>query len=327
LFEAELDVPITPQVERARARDQGQWERLGQAVQIYQEQGLDAAEALLRDSVDWGVREQVLLQDLRSLEWGAERLLSHYQVRYEAERDAVSTLLFARLIEEPSRRAKLLDEAKRRDPKLLQVRVELLALEPFQVGDDMVLRRLLGLLDRDPGLAEGWRLLRELAPRYGRADLACAAADWEPWCPWVDPHVARLDQVRTCLSASRPAAALHKLDEYQLLGLEAVMLRASALAELERAPEAWRLLIEAEVEFGADAMLVFNLGLLARDYLLDEDRARYEFERFLLIAAAEEAAGRTVPMRRVLMAQTWLRQLQAELEPPVGQAEAEESQA
>lgn len=311
LFQIEPECPPLERALAAKAADAPVWERLDAALSIYTDQGLQAAESYLVGAGELGVREEILLQDLRREDWDEERLLRHYDLRYQASRDAISTLLLARITEEVRFRRRLLEEAKEADPDLLQVRVEILANEPFRVGDKTVLHRLVGLLDRDPGLAEGWRLLRELGPRYGAPDLACTAADLEPWSPSEDPTAARLDQVRTCLSAGRARRALAKLDDYQLQGRTADLLRASALAELERAPEAWELLRSMQEARPKDPMITFDLGLLARDYLGQPQRAAQEFERFLELASAAQARGERVDEFRILQAKTWLWQQRA----------------
>lgn len=315
LFQIEPKCPPLERALAAKAAEAPVWERLGEALTVYTDQGLEAAETFLIDSGELGVREEILIQDLRSESWEPERLLRHYDRRYQASRDALSTLLLARITEEVRFRRRLLEEAKEADPDLLQVRVEILANEPFRVGDNAVLHRLVGLLDRDPGLAEAWRLLRELGPRYGAPDLACTAADLEPWCPSEDPLAARLDQVRTCLSAGRARRALTKLDDYGLKGRTADLLRASALAELERAPEAWELLRSMQEAHPDDPMITFDLGLLARDYLGQPERATQEFESFLALASAAQARGERVDEFRILQAKTWLWQQRAEAIP------------
>jgi hypothetical protein len=217
---------------------------------------------------------------------------------------------------------RLLEEAKKRDEKLLQVRVEILANEPFRIGDETVLKRLLHLLEDEPGLAEGWRLLRELGPRYGYPDLACTAAELEPWCPSEDPTAARMDQVRTYLAAGRARVALERLDLFGLESRAALLMRASALAEVGRAPEAWELLRGMQEATPGDPMVSFNLGLLARDYLSEPERARVEFERFLQLVKQARAEGQSVPELRVLQAKTWLRQ-QADGEQALFEADPE----
>ena len=311
LFQIE---PECPPLERALAAKEAEapvWLRLGEALELYTDEGLDAAETYLLESGEIGVREEVLIQDLRREVWTPEAMQRHYDQRYQASRDAVSTLLLARITAEVRFRRRLLEEAKEADPDLLQVRVEILANEPFRVGDKAVLHRLVRLLERDPGLAEGWRLLRELGPRYGAPDLACTAADLEPWSPTEDPTAARLDQVRACLTAGRARRALAKLDEYGLDGRAAKLLRAAALAELERAPEAWELLRSMQDASPRDPMIPFDLGLLARDYLGQPDRAAQEFERFLELAEAAQSRGQRVEEFRILQAKTWLWQRRA----------------
>lgn len=308
LLQSKPEAPSFERAIRAKTADQEQWSVLGETLRVYQSSGLEAAEDFLARQGQLEVREEILVQDLRREHWTEQALLRSYRNRYEASRDALSTLLLARLTEDPAARMRLLEEAKDRDAKLLQVRVEILANEPFRIGDETVLNRLLNLLEDEPGLAEGWRLLRELGPRYGYPGLACTAAELEPWCPSEDPTAARLDQVRTCLAAGRARVALERLDLFGLESREAQLMRASALAEMGRAPEAWELLRGMQEATPGDPMLSFNLGLLARDYLSEPERARIEFERFLQLVTQARAQGQSVPELRVLQAKTWLRQ-------------------
>ena len=315
LLQSKPEAPSLERAVRAKTADQEQWSRLGETLRVYQASGLEAAEDFLAKQGRLEVREEVLVQDLRGEHWTDQALLRSYRNRYEASRDALSALLLARLTDDPDARMRLLEEAKKRDPKLPQVRVEILANEPFRIGDETVLERLLGLLDDEPGLAEGWRLLREVGPRYGYPELACTAAELEPWCPSEDPTAARMDQVRTCLAAGRARAALERLDRFGLESREAQLMRASALAEVGRAPEAWELLRSMQVASPSDPMVSFNLGLLARDYLSEPERARTEFERFLELVAQARAQGQSVPELRVLQAKVWLHEQVVKAEP------------
>jgi tetratricopeptide (TPR) repeat protein len=308
LLQSKPDAPSLERAIRAKTADQEQWSVLGEALRVYQSSGLEAAEDFLAKQGQLEVREEILVQDLRMQHWTEQALLRSYRNRYEASRDALSTLLLARLTEDPDARLRLLEEAKKRDPNLLQVRVEILANEPFRIGDETVLERLLGLLEHEPGLAEGWRLLREVGPRYGYPGLACTAAELEPWCPSEDPTAARMDQVRTYLAAGRARIALERLDLFGLESREAQLMRASALAEVGRAPEAWELLRGMQEASPSDPTVSFNLGLLARDYLSEPEWARTELERFLQLVKQARAQGQSVPELRVLQAKTWLRE-------------------
>jgi hypothetical protein len=322
LLQSKPEAPSLERAIRAKATDQEQWSVLGETLRVYRSSGLEAAEDFLAKQGRLGVREEILVQDLRREHWTEQALMRSYRNRYEASRDALSTLLLARLTEDLSVRMRLLEEAKKRDEKLLQVRVEILANEPFRIGDETVLKRLLHLLEDEPGLAEGWRLLRELGPRYGYPDLACTAAELEPWCPSEDPTAARMDQVRTYLAAGRARVALERLDLFGLESRAALLMRASALAEVGRAPEAWELLRGMQEATPGDPMVSFNLGLLARDYLSEPERARVEFERFLQLVKQARAEGQSVPELRVLQAKTWLRQ-QADGEQALFEADPE----
>ncbi|NQU49032.1 MAG: hypothetical protein HQ519_10330, partial [Planctomycetes bacterium] len=215
LFEQPMQVPELGKIEKARQLQQQQWDRLDAAYQIYQANGLGAAERFL-DLEPANLRSEVLLQDLRSANLSKADLRELYEQRYLADDSGLSAYLLSRVVKVKAERRSLLEIAQRRDPDLLQVRVDLLSLEPYLVGNDEVLTRLLKLLRQDPGLAEGWRLLREIAPLYGRADFACTAADLEPWSKGEPLYEAQLDQVRTYLAANDPTTALQRLQDYGL---------------------------------------------------------------------------------------------------------------
>jgi hypothetical protein len=307
LFQTDLKAPKASEAATAKARDSEQWAQLSEAVQIFQKYGLPQVEGFLSD-LKGTVRNAVLLQDLRALVWTQERLYGHYNERYLLQRDALSTYLLARVTQSLSAKRVLLEEARQKDRKLLQVRVDFLALEPFRVGDDQVLQRLLALLKQDPGLAEGWRLLREIAPRYGRPELARAAADLEPWAANEDPAAAHFDQVRTRLAAGSYQTALDRLDQLALDGREADFLRATALTELGRQKEAW-VLLQSMLEFWPeDPMVHFNLALLARDHFNQPSVAQAELLLYLEFSDRAAARGEKVWYFRRLQAQTWLRE-------------------
>jgi tetratricopeptide (TPR) repeat protein len=306
-FQAEVALPEYPAIAEARQRDRAEWSKLDSAYEIYQTEGLRSMESFLEQSV-LSIRAEILVQDLRSLEWSPKATRDFYERRYLKDQDARSAYLLSRVIPIKAERKSMLDLAKKLDPLLLQARVDRLSLEPYRVGNDAILERLLKLLNQDPGLAEGWRLLREIASVYGKPGLACQAADLEPWSPSEDSTLALLDQVRTCIAAGKPEVALQRLQDFGLQGKESIWLEAAALARMERAQEAWVLLQSMLETWPDDPMIHFNLALLARDYLGKPELAKEELEMFLKLAEKAERSGNAVPYFRLLQARIWLRE-------------------
>ena len=307
LLESEIEPPSLEKAQAVRQKQVTEWQYLDRAYQIYQLQGLPAVEQYLEQDQPT-LRAEVLLQDLRAKHVDAAQLLQRYEDRYLAQDNARSAYLLSRLKRVKSDRKALLEFARKKDGDLLQARVDLLALEPFRVGTQEVLDRLLKLLKQDPGLAEGWRLLREIAPLYGRPDLACLAAELEPWAGFEDPYEAQLDQVRTCLDAGRANAALQRLQDFGLKSKDALFLNAAALTQLERGQEAWVLLQSMQEQWPQDAMIHFNLAIVARDFLGQPQLAAEELEVFLQLAEQPTAEAQAIPYFRKVQAWTWLKE-------------------
>ncbi len=307
LLESEVEPPSLERIEIQRAKSQSEWRLLDSAYQRYQQQGLQAAEQFL-EQAEPTLRSEVLLQDLRLKHVDHNVLLQSYEDRFLARNDGLSAYLLSRLKRVKAERRSLLEIARTKEPEMLQARVDLLALEPFRIGNQEVLDRLIKLLKQDPGLAEGWRLLREIAPLYGRSDLACLAADLEPWSQWEDGYEACLDQVRTCLSNGQPQLALTRLEEAALTSKESLFLKASALAELERGQEAWVLLQSMSERWPLDPMVHFNLAIIARDYMGQPQLAAEELQVFLQLAEQADADATPIPYYRKVQAWTWLKE-------------------
>jgi len=307
LFESEITPPSMEKAQATRQKQQAEWQQLADAYQRYQQSGLAAAEQFLEQGQPT-LREEVLLQDLRVAHTDATSLLKQYEDRFLARDDARSAYLLSRLKRVKAERKSLLEVARKKDAALLQAKVDLLALEPFRVGNQEVLDKLLKLLKQDPGLAEGWRLLRDIAPLYGRGDLACLAADLEPWSVLEGHGEAQLDQVRTCLENGQARVALERLEQFALQGKDALFLKAAALTQLERGQEAWVLLQSMQEQWPQDPMIHFNLAIVARDFMGQPQLAAEELEVFLQLADQPAAGAEQVPYFRKVQAWTWLKE-------------------
>jgi hypothetical protein len=307
LLESEVKPPSMEKAMATRQKQEAEWQHLAAAYQRYQQNGLAAAEQLLEQGQPT-LREEVLLQDLRASHTDAAYLLQHYEDRYLARDDARSAYLLSRLKRVKAERKSLLEVARKKDPDLLQAKVDLLALEPFRVGNHEVLDRLLKLLKQDPGLAEGWRLLRDIGPLYGRNGLACLAADLEPWSTHEGSYEAQLDQVRTRLANGQALMALERLEQFGLQSKEARFFEAAALTQLERGQEAWVLLQSMQEQWPQDPMIHFNLAIVARDFMGQPQLAAEELEVFLQLADEPAVGVEPVPYFRKVQAWTWLKE-------------------
>lgn len=307
LLESDIEAPSLERAVAVRQQQLAEWELLDTALQIHQTRGFGAAEQFLEQGQPT-LRAEVLLQDLRAQNVDPDPLLRRYENRYLARADARSAYLLSRLKRVKAERRSLLEIARKKDPQLLQARVDLLALEPFRIGNQEVLDRLLKLLKQDPGLAEGWRLLRDIAPLYGRPGLACLAADLEPWSRREDGYESQLDQVRSRLANGQALVALQRLERFDLRSKEAQLLKASALAQLERGQEAWVLLQGMQEQWPQDPMVHFNLAIIARDYLGQPQLAAEELVVFLQLADHPAADAPAIPYYRKVQAWTWLKE-------------------
>ena len=235
LFQSEPSPPGLREVEAARTRDAAEWQLLGE---VWMARMRDPAAALgmargLRAQQPDSVRLAVLAQDL-AVEVGGPAIERDFVRRRVEETGApLDRYLLARLTVDREERRVLLEQVVAEDPDLLQAQVALLSLRA-RAGRPEVLETLIRVLRRDPGLAEGWRLLGELAAQYARADLERIAARTEPWSRFEDPARAVLARADAALRAGDPASALEELKALPAKHRQACIARAAALADLGR---------------------------------------------------------------------------------------------
>lgn len=312
LFASRLEAPPPAVVRAARRTEAAEWERLGEAAALYRERGPGALPGLreMAAAAPDFVRLQILVEDVELEQDGREKTWNRYVLRHAREPTALNALLAARAAPDRESMASLARMALARDPGLVQAQVFLMGLSA-RVGDPSVLDELLELLRARPGLAEGWRLLGRLAPVYGRADLAAAAAATEPWSPVEETGRAALLQAVTLLQAGNPGGALRVLEGLPEDSREAALLRARALLEAGRLKAAQDQLERLLAEDPRDAQAHFDLALLAQDYLKDPSLAREHFGTFLRLARE----GIKVPYPRQLQAELWMEALDPDSEP------------
>lgn len=316
LFRSAPELPSLEQVRAARAEQEPQWQRLRAAY-----------DALLLDPLrGWAVVEEMaarapgdarlaaLIQDLRVEQQGEEAVLAQAQARYEEDPSAMNAWLLARRTASKPRRLALVEEVLEQQPGHQQAQVMRLALQAH-AGEPEVLDELIRLLGRQPGLAEGWRLLGELAPLYARPELALRAAETEPWSPYANPRASTIALAEAQLAGGEPERALSALSGLPVDDDTAAVVRAAAHAAAGRPERAQAILAAVIARDPGNAVAHFNLGLLYRDYLPDAALAERHLQAYLDQA---DLPGEQDLLRR-MQAEYWLMQMRGfpEAEPPV----------
>lgn len=306
LFRSAPELPSLEEVRAARAEQEPQWQRLRTAY-----------EAVLLDPLrGWAVVEEMsarapgdarlaaLIQDLRIEQRGEDAVLAEAQARYAEEPSVMNAWLLARRTAAKPRRLELVEEVLREQPGHQQALVMKLALQAH-AGEPEVLDELIRLLRRQPGLAEGWRLLGQLAPLYARPDLALRAAETEPWSPYANPRHSTLALAGALLAGGEPDRALATLSGLPADDDDAALVRAAAHAAAGRPERAQTILTQLLTRDPANAIAHFNLGLLHRDYLPDPALAERHLQAYL-----EQADLPTEQdLLRRMQAEYWLLQL------------------
>lgn len=313
LFQSEPVLPSAAEVLEARTRQEGQWARLERALSWLREDPIGGWARVedLRARFPDDVRLAALVQDLRLEQQGVEAVRRVADRRHAEEPTALNAYLAARVAVDKERQATLVAEALALDPGLEQAEVLKLALEA-RAGQPKTLERLIRLLRRHPGLAEGWRLLGELAALYARPDLALRAEQTEPWSSFDDPLRSRLALAAAEVAGGAPERALELLAALPAENADAAILRAAAHVAAGR-PVAARDLLAAVIDRDPHhAIAHFNLGLLFRDYLNNPAQAQVHLQRYLDTAdlPAEQDLFRRV------QAEFWLAQFRAAASAP-----------
>ncbi len=307
LFTSDPKPPPLVAVEEARLENAADWRILRESLADYLENGAPAldrirAQAAARPRF---FRLAAMLQDLERREEGIAVVRKRYLALQAAQPSPLHAWLAARLAPDRQTAEKLVGEALEGDPDLTPARVLQLGIQA-RAGHTQSLNRLLALLRQHPASAEGWRLLERMAPLNNRPDLALQAAQTEPWDPLEPVRRSRLLQARAALANSQPEEALHFLRDQGPGDREAQLLRAAASTDLGRPQEAYGLLKELAAADPRDAQALFNLGILARDYLDRPKAAARHFRAFLSLADE----GVEVPLFRLIQARTWLEGLE-----------------
>lgn len=308
LFQSEAQLPTLEEVRIAREEQSAQWQRLQDAYEILladPQRGWEAVEAMSARSPG-DSRLAALIQDLR-VEWqGEEAVRATALARYAEDPSAMNAWLLARRTASKLERLRLVEETLDLQPGHQPALVMQLALHAH-AGDPEVLQDLIRLLGRQPGLAEGWRLLGDLAPLYARPDLALRAAETEPWSPYENPRRSSLAWAGALLAAGKPEEAIHALNELPVEDDDAAVLRASAHAAAGRPERARDMLERVVARDPGHAVAHFNLGLLYRDYLPDPKLSELHLQAYLDQADLPSEKD----LLRHTQAEFWLMQLRA----------------
>jgi len=305
LFTSELELPSKVAIQSAREQDSAAWELLETAYEAMQGEpraGLQAVRTL-RDANPDDVRLAMFLQDMEIQYEDRSLVSSRAEAAFAKDETGLHALLLARVVEDPTESYRLLERALSLQPELTQARVYWLAMSA-RAGDPEVLDELAALLMDQPGSAEAWRLLGELAPLFERPDLARAAAQTEPWSKFEASTRAEYTMAVADLSSGDAEKALlgaHALADDLWQGH---LLEAAALAKLGRAQEALEVVESVIADRPNEAAAWFNKGLLLRDYLARGVEAREAFEKFLELNALAGGGD----LMRVMQAELWLRQ-------------------
>lgn len=282
LFQSEPALPTLEEVRAARERQAGQWDRLDRCIEWLKAdpaggwQKIEDLQARFPDDA----RLAILIQDLRMDANGIESVRVMASRRWAEAPTAVNALLAAMVATDRQVQTELIHQALALDSSLEQAALAEIALEA-RAGQSEVLERLIRLLHRYPGLAEGWRLLGELAPLYARPDLALRAEETEPWSRAEPPRRSILALAEAQLASGSPERAIEILTQLAPEDSEAIVIRAAAHAAARRPAEARNLLVGLIHRDPHNAIAHFNLGLLFRDYEPNPAQSAYHLRRYL----------------------------------------------
>lgn len=297
LFQSEPELPTLAEVQAARERQAGQWERLDRCIEWLRQDPVAGWQKIeeLRARFPDDARLALLIQDLRIDADGIESVRALAARRWAESPTSLNALLAAKVATDRAIQAELIHQALALDSGSEQAALAQIALEA-RAGELEVLERLIRLLDRYPGLAEGWRLLGTLAPLYARPDLALRAEETEPWSRTEPPRHALLALAEAELANGAPENALEILKALPAEDAEAVVIRAAAHAAANRPTEARTLLYGLVNRDPQNAIAHFNLGLLFRDYLPNPQMSAHHLQRYLDTAdlAAEQNLFRRI---------------------------------
>ena len=271
LFEPSL--PGIDEVNFAKVAQSDEWELLGECFFLLQEDfeyGRGEVASRIATYPEYP-RLSLLLQDFEMIHLQPEDLFEYYKKLESDQPNALSSLLFARVHSSRDKRIEYAEKSLASDPQFAIAKVFELGTRA-EDGEAYLVDELVTLLDDNPGCAEGWRLLAQLAPLYANSEYAVAAALTEPWV---------LDKDNALYKGSKAVAdkaAVVKLLQVGDLGevhsrllnigdeVFVKLAKASTYARNNNPVEALLLITEViEVE-PDNYVAIFNRALLYRDY-------------------------------------------------------------
>ena len=271
LFEPTL--PSLDEVNLAKVAQSDEWTLLGECFFLLQENFEDGRGEVASKIATYPEypRLSLLLQDFEIKRLQIDDLFEYYRELESEQANALSALLFARVHSDRDKRIEYAEKSLVSDPQFAIAKVFELGTRAEDGEADLV-DELVSLLDDNPGCAEGWRLLAQLAPLYANSDYAVAAALTEPWV--LDKESALYKDSKTVADKDAAVKLLQvgELDKAnsRLLNIDdevfVKLAKASAYARNNNPVEALLLITEV-IEIEPDNHeAIFNRALLYRDY-------------------------------------------------------------
>ena len=277
LFDPSL--PDIDEVNLAKDAQSAEWELLDECYFLLQEdfeEGRSEVALIIATHSEFP-RLSLLLQDFEMMpQHLAGDLVTHYANLEGEQLSALSALLLARVYTDRDKRLEYAELSLSRNPQFAIAKVFELGIRAEDGQADLV-DELVTLLDDNPGCAEGWRLLAQLAPLYANSQYALEAALTEPWV--LDENSVLYRDSKTVADKAAVVKLLQvgELDEVHSRLLSRLLLniddevfvklaRASAYARGSNPVEALLLITEViEIE-PENHVAIFNRALLYRDY-------------------------------------------------------------
>jgi hypothetical protein len=271
LFEPTL--PSLDEVNLAKIAQSDEWTLLGECFFLLQENFEDGRGEVASKIATYPEypRLSLLLQDFEIMHLQLDELFEYYRKLEGEQSNALSALLFARVNLDRDKRIEYAEKSLASDPQFAIAKVFELGTRAEDGEADLV-DELVSLLDDNPGCAEGWRLLAQLAPLYANSDYAVAAALTEPWV--LDKESALYKDSKTVADKDAAVKLLQvgELDKAnsRLLNIDDevfVKLAKASVYARDHNPVEALLLITEVIEIEPDNhVAIFNRALLYRDY-------------------------------------------------------------
>jgi hypothetical protein len=266
-------LPSSAEVNLAKATQHDEWELLGECL-FYLQDDFEDGQAVLASKIaayPQYPRLSLLLQDFEMKNLQQSDLLRDYSKLENELSSSLSSLLLARVHPDRDKRIEYAEQSFLRDPQFAIAKVFELGTRAEDGEADLV-DELVSLLDDNPGCAEGWRLLAQLAPLYANSDYAVAAALTEPWVLDKDNALYKDSKAVADKAAVVKLLQVGDLGEVhsRLLNIGdevfVKLAKASAYARNNNPVEALLLITEV-IEIEPDNHeAIFNRALLYRDY-------------------------------------------------------------